>query len=289
MEITKLRYFYEVAKFQHVTRAAEHLHIAQPALTQAIKSLEKEFGVSLFYKQGRNIYLTEYGKYLQAKLDKIIPELDGIVDEIASMRNTSKKIINLNIVSASILVIGAIMEYKKENPEVIFNFSQKESQSGWDIQVSAEEYNKKVEKNTRYRKVVEEGVCLAVPKDSVYAEKGSVKLLDLTDEGFVTLSGFRRFRAICDKYCASIDFSPKIIFESDSLIAVQNIIGSGMGIGFFPAFSWGKPQNDKVKLVELEPYCSRQIVIELAPKSPMSQCAEDFFHHLSNYVDKLSK
>ena len=48
MELTKLRYFYVVAKHGHVTRAAEEIHIAQPALTKAIKLLEEELGVPLF-------------------------------------------------------------------------------------------------------------------------------------------------------------------------------------------------------------------------------------------------
>ena len=43
MELAKLRYFYTVAKYGHVTRAAEAIHIAQPALTKAIKQLEEEF------------------------------------------------------------------------------------------------------------------------------------------------------------------------------------------------------------------------------------------------------
>ena len=65
MELAKLRYFYTVAKLGHVTRAAEEIHIAQPALTKAVKQLEEELGVALFYKKGRNIYPTVYGEYLQ--------------------------------------------------------------------------------------------------------------------------------------------------------------------------------------------------------------------------------
>ena len=60
MELAKLRYFYLTAKYGHVTRAAEEIHIAQPALTKAIKQLEQALGVPLFYKKGRNIYPTVF-------------------------------------------------------------------------------------------------------------------------------------------------------------------------------------------------------------------------------------
>ena len=48
MDQTRLYYFYVVAKHQHVTRAAEEIHIAQPSLTKSIKLLEEELGLTLF-------------------------------------------------------------------------------------------------------------------------------------------------------------------------------------------------------------------------------------------------
>ena len=48
MELTQLKYFLKVAELQHITRASEELHIAQPALTQTIHRLEKELEVPLF-------------------------------------------------------------------------------------------------------------------------------------------------------------------------------------------------------------------------------------------------
>ena len=51
MELMQLRYFLEVASTQHITRSAERLHIAQPALTQAIHRLEEDIGVKLFEKR----------------------------------------------------------------------------------------------------------------------------------------------------------------------------------------------------------------------------------------------
>ena len=65
MEIQQLRYFTVAARYQHITKAAEEIHIAQPALTQIIKRLESEVGAPLFERNGRNIILTPEGKILQ--------------------------------------------------------------------------------------------------------------------------------------------------------------------------------------------------------------------------------
>ena len=62
MNLPQLYYFRKLAEVQHYTEAAKALYITQPSLSDSISSLEKELGVSLFQKKGRNIELTKYGE-----------------------------------------------------------------------------------------------------------------------------------------------------------------------------------------------------------------------------------
>lgn len=62
MNISQLQYFCKLAELQHYTKAAEQLYITQPTLSNSIARLEKELGVPLFEKSGRNVRLTKYGK-----------------------------------------------------------------------------------------------------------------------------------------------------------------------------------------------------------------------------------
>ena len=85
MELQKLKYFHTVAKLQHVTRAAEQLQIAQPALTQAIRSLEGELGVELFvmddgWFKNRNDDNAGLGDWVP-DLKKLPHGLDGLIGE----------------------------------------------------------------------------------------------------------------------------------------------------------------------------------------------------------------
>jgi len=61
MELRYLKYFVTVAERQNFTRAAEQLHVAQPAISQQIKSLEGELGVSLLHRTKRSVKLTAAG------------------------------------------------------------------------------------------------------------------------------------------------------------------------------------------------------------------------------------
>ena len=72
MNIEYLKYFSELAKIQHYGKAAKALNISQPGLSHAIKSLEEEYGVPLFQKEGRNVSLSHYGKELMKDVDEIL-------------------------------------------------------------------------------------------------------------------------------------------------------------------------------------------------------------------------
>ena len=115
MELLQLEYFYAVAKTQHVTHTAEQLHIAQPALTQSIHRLEKELGVPLFHRSGRNIALTEYGVYLRDALKPILENLHELPEVLQEMANVRKRTIRVNVLAASTLVTHALISYQKSH------------------------------------------------------------------------------------------------------------------------------------------------------------------------------
>lgn len=113
MELNQIKYFLEVAKNEHVTKSAENLHVAQPALTQSIHKLEEELEIPLFKHDGRNIKLTTYGQWLYKKLTPIVKEIDEIPEQLKTMANLEDSTIHLNILAASTLITNAIIEYKK--------------------------------------------------------------------------------------------------------------------------------------------------------------------------------
>lgn len=95
MEFLQLKYFYALAQTQHVTRTAEQLHIAQPALTRTVHRLESELGVKLFQPSGRNIELTQYGKYLQKKIEPVLKALNEIPEELREMAGDRKMLLKI--------------------------------------------------------------------------------------------------------------------------------------------------------------------------------------------------
>ena len=93
-------YFQKVAELEHLTKAAEALHIAQPALSRTIRSMEEELDVSLFTHQGRNIHLTRDGHILLKYTNKILGSLDDLRQELQDSRDLQQLTVKLAIMSS---------------------------------------------------------------------------------------------------------------------------------------------------------------------------------------------
>ena len=82
MELRQIQYFIEVAKREHVTEAATHLHIAQSAVSRQIFNLESELGVDLFIREGRNVKLTTIGRIFLQHVEEAVTILDNARREV---------------------------------------------------------------------------------------------------------------------------------------------------------------------------------------------------------------
>ena len=104
MELQQLQYFLVAAKYEHITKAANSLHIAQPALSQSIKRLEMELGVKLFERKKGGIVLTNSGKLLVEELKPIMKSLDNLPKKLSDTARKQNQTIRLNVLAASVLV-----------------------------------------------------------------------------------------------------------------------------------------------------------------------------------------
>ncbi len=287
MEINQIRYFLEVAETQHITRSAEKLHIAQPALTQAIHRLEDSLGVPLFAPKGRNIVLTEYGKYLQERLLPIIRQLDQIPGQLLSMANLENETIHLNVLAASSFITEAIIDYKQNRKDLNFHLIQNFQEDISDIEVTTKMFYQPKESLQKNQFVCGEKIFLAVPNKGKFAGRTSVRLEEMMHEGFISLIGSRQFRAICDKFCHHAGFHPHVIFESDNPTAVRNMIAANMGVGFWPEFTWGTIKSKQVLMLEIEDLlCQRDLVVTCSLNKPNNENVLDFFAYLCDFFQQ---
>ena len=283
MELLQLRYFLAAAKYQHMTRAAEALQIAQPALSQSIKRLETELGVTLFERENRGIRLNEAGRFLEKQLTPIVTVLDDLPFAMKEKAIRSRQTLHLNLLAASRLVTDCIISYKKIHPEVSFRLWQNPDNGQEDLCISTAFPGEQQKENSQ--QILKESFYLAVPSSSDYASNPSIRLSEVKEEGFISLSNNRPIRRICDRFCLESGFTPHIICESDNPESVRNLIAAGLGVGFWPEYSWGLLSSPEVTLLPIEsPICKRDIILTCHPREDNSQVIDDFCGFLLQYA-----
>lgn len=286
MELLQLRYFLAVAESEHMTNTAKLLHIAQPALTQSIHRLEQELGVSLFERAGRGIRLSPAGAYVRDRVKPAMETLENVARDVQLFQQGEQGVVRVGVHAASGVAIDGIAAYSELNPHVSFEITQDERERHRDVIVTTiTPRGSSTVENAVEKTPFSERIGIAVPTSSSLGETTS--LSDFASERFIALAGSRRFREVCDTFCARRAFTPHIAFESDNPLVVKKMIGLGLGVGFWPDHSWGNLDPASCRLVHLqETEFTRDVIVAKTSRCTPDSEAQRFYEFLLDYVAK---
>ena len=267
------------AQYEHITKAANSLKIAQPALSQSIKRLEAELNVKLFERKRGGIVLTKAGRALVDEVKPILNTLDNLPVKLAEIDKKQKQTIHLNVLAASILVTNCIISYKAKHPEINFEFVQSPTAVDYDLCITASLPKGGVASD---QITLEEKFFLAVPASSKYAAYSEIELSEVSNEGFIMMADTRPIRNICDQFCLAAGFAPNIVFESMNFESVRSLISAGLGVGFWPEYSWesAEPSKNVVLLPIKGQECKRDIIIAYGEQAKKNKIVKDFYKFL---------
>lgn len=286
MELLQLKYFLAVAESEHMTNTAKQLHIAQPALTQSIHRLEQELGVSLFERAGRGIRLSPAGAYVRDRVKPAMETLENVVRDVQLFQQGEQGVVRVGVHAASGVAIDGIAAYSELNPHVSFEITQDERERHRDVIVTTiTPRGSSTVENAVEKIPFSERIGIAVPASSTLGDTAS--LADFANDRFIALAGSRRFREVCDTFCAHRAFTPHIAFESDNPLVVKKMIGLGLGVGFWPDHSWGDLDPKSCRLVHLqETEFTRDVIVAKTSRCTPDSEAQRFYEFLLDYVAK---
>lgn len=286
MELLQLKYFLAVAESEHMTNTAKQLHIAQPALTQSIHRLEQELGVSLFERAGRGIRLSPAGAYVRDRVKPAMEILENVARDVQLFQQGEQGVVRVGVHAASGVAIDGIAAYSELNPHVSFEITQDERERHRDVIVTTiTPRGSSTVENAVEKTPFSERIGIAVPASSALGDTAS--LADFANERFIALAGSRRFREVCDTFCAHRAFTPHIAFESDNPLVVKKMIGLGLGVGFWPDHSWGDLDPKSCRLVHLqETEFTRDVIVAKTSRCTPDSEAQRFYEFLLDYVTK---
>lgn len=285
-----MKYFQTAARMQHMTQAAQRLHISQPALSKMIASLEAELGVKLFERTNKTIRLNEHGRHFLSKVDIALQALEDGKRELQDQTDASSEVITLDVRVSSHLLPGLLAEYRKSKPDTQFHLLQHTAplDHAFDFDLCLSDVATPPP-GCNSAALLRETIVVALPTEHRYAKRDRISLRELKEERFISLPPGKSLRETTDAFCRLAGFTPLIQFESDDPATVRGLIRAGQGLAFLPAITWGGSTGSDVVTIPLqEEYCERTISIHWPKGRYLTQAAASFRDCTIQYFAELS-
>jgi DNA-binding transcriptional LysR family regulator len=216
--------------------------ITQPSLSHAISSLEKELGVNLFEKDGRNIVLTKCGKIFLDDVEKSLEILDtGIKNlkmtstgegriDIAFLRTLGTDYIPNIIHNFLHMQKGKAIEFHFHtgvSSDIIQGLKEKK----YDIAVCSKLEN---EPSVEFTPIAKEDLVLIVPTNHPLAEKDTIDLIETIPYPQIIFAKKSGLRIIIDELFKQIGKQPKIAYEVEEDQVIAGLVSKNFGIAICP-------------------------------------------------------
>ncbi|MFF9647400.1 LysR family transcriptional regulator [Streptomyces sp. NPDC014622] len=283
MDLLQLRCFQTVARYEHMSRAAEELRVAQPSLSRTIARLEAELGSPLFDRHGRRIRLNQYGAMFLRHVDHALSQLEDGRRALNDARDTGLG--RVAVASETLLTIThALGSFRAAFPRADVRLFQSNAQE-MTRQLRAGEVDFCVASqplagtNLASVELAREEVLLAVPRGHWLDGRESVRIPEIADEPFVSTRPGHWQRTLLDRLFASERLTPRLSCEGDEPGASQDMISAGLGIGLIPAMSLraGTDSHTPVAWVHLDaPHCYRVLTLVWNRDNYLSEAALKF-------------
>ena len=172
MNYNYLRYYSVLAQVEHYTLAAARLGISQPSLSSAINHLENELGgVKLFEKVGRNVRLTEEGRFFQEKVEAALRELNTASMMLRNSQASAPVVVHMGVVSGTLngIIAGELASYLQKNRRIRLHITESSAQELMDL-VRQEKLDMAIvdttnrDRSLHFRKLGQRDFCVALPK-----------------------------------------------------------------------------------------------------------------------------
>jgi len=249
MNMRRLRYFVAVAEEANFSRAAERLHVAQPALSSQIKQLERDVGVRLFSRSNRGVQPTEAGRLLLEEARRVFVQMDQALRMVRRVGHGEVGRLNLGFVPSAFneILPPMLRKFRETFPDV--ELLLREMNPDQLVQGLRDEridvafvYLPIEEGDLDSRPVSCEPLVVALPVTHRLAAEPAVDVRALADEPFVLPARYQTpgLRGRVVEACSQAGFVPKAaesVQRGEWLMqtTIVGLVASGIGVALVPA------------------------------------------------------
>jgi LysR family transcriptional regulator, transcription activator of glutamate synthase operon len=297
MELRQIKYFIEVATREHVTEAADALHVAQSAVSRQIANLEDELGVELFMREGRNVKLTTVGRIFLEHVEIGLNEIERAKQKVDEFLDPESGTIRIGFPNslASNTLPTVISAFREQHPKIGFQLRQATVnqlvkaviKGDIDLSFIAPVPN---HKEVRGNIFFTERLMALLPIDHPLADLSSIRLEQLRNDPFVLFREDLALRDIVVNACKQVGFRPHVAFEGEDSESIKGLVSAGLGVSLLPEVTLiDNVPRETVKIPISEPNVTRTVGVITPKNRDLAPSEKLFFEFLKEFYDVLNR
>jgi LysR family transcriptional activator of glutamate synthase operon len=270
MELRQLRYLVALADERSFTRAAAREHIAQPALSQQIRRLEEELGLTLAERTTRSLSITGAGEVLLARARRILAEADAATDELQELRGVRAGHLTVGAIHTmgpvDISLALAIFNARHPGVELTVREASSEELAEMlrvdEIDLGFLSVTERIESHgLGLHQLVSEELVAVLPPAHELAGRRVIRMAELADEVFIAYRQGARLRELLVAAGHYAGFEPAVRLESNESNRIRALVHRGMGVAILPRSDALAPAAEVAVAALTEPELTRDITL----------------------------
>jgi DNA-binding transcriptional LysR family regulator len=285
MDIRQLRYFMEIARQNNFTKAANLLHIAQPAVSVSIKKLEEELDLTLFNRQEKKISLTAEGEIFLEHVKRILDEVKAAEMEMGALKGLDRGEVRLGIppMMGAYLFPGIISGFMGKHPGLHLSVY---GEGSWKIQsmLSSSELDMGVIVGSDYpddlevHRFMREEVVVCVNSEHPLALRSSISYQDFAKQDLAFYKEGYYLRELIFDIFKKKGIVPNVLVETNLFSLVAGLVLNGKSVSV--CLRMVTDQNVGMKAISFEPPLYMDLMIAWKQQSYLSRANRAFVEYL---------
>ncbi len=255
-DLDDLQAFRAVAELSNFSKAAESVHISQPAFSRRIDKLEQALGVRLLDRTTRRVSLTAVGREFARKVQQLLDELDATLLGLRGVAATRMGEVTLACVPSTVYyyVSQVVQRFRQLYPKVrikVFDAGANDVLQA--VQRGEADFGLNFigsqETDIEFKPLLEERFVVACRRDHALATKRRVAWADLAAFDFVAVAQSSGNRVLLDQALAGLKLRPQAVCEAQHVTTMLGLVEAGLGVAAVPAMAM--PGKDHALLVSV--------------------------------------
>ena len=242
MNLRRLKYFVKIVDIGSLTQASEVLHIAQPALSQQLATLEGEFKQQLLVRTKRGVTPTEAGKVLYRHAQIILRQFEQAQSDVRNSGRALSGQVSVGLApgtAASALALPLLKTVRARHPDVVlylnenFGTTLSELVSNGRMDMAVLYGGGSVGQGLSFEPLLTEELFVVAP-DGLIAQHDEIALAQLRDVDLLLPRSHNYLRKYVDDAFASLQMSPRVVAEIESAATLSAAVATGVGATVLP-------------------------------------------------------